>query len=231
MAHIVKFNKFNTSKINCEPVAKNKAGGNIVYLKYNEAKKIIIQTPIMMAPFGLSVFNDEANGVSKYSVDLSFKGQESDKNIEGFLNCMTNLDNFMIEQAVQNSKEWFGKKMSKEVVKELYRPLIKESKDPSKYASTIKFKIRNTGDKLNLEAFDDKQNSFDMDNFAPGCKARAIVELSSIWFVNKQFGCSFTVVQMQVSKPEKVQGFSFQPDTDDEEEEDEEESEYDEDEA
>jgi hypothetical protein len=225
MAQIIKYNHFQSSSIKCEPVAKNKAGGSVVYLKYNEMKKIVLQTPTMIAPFGLSIYNDEANGVSKYSLDLSFRDKEQDTKIQKFHNVISELDAFMIEKGVENSKEWFGKKMSKEVVEELYRPLIKESKDPSKYASTIKFKIRSSGDRLNLEAFDEQKEKFNMDNFAPGSKARTIIELTSIWFVNKQFGCTFNIIQLQATKPEKISGWAFQAESDEEEETDEEEEE------
>lgn len=226
MAQIIKYSVFDPINISCDQVTKNKAGGNIVYLKYFDQKKMNIQTPYMVSPFGLSTFNDESTGVVKYSVDMSFKGMNEDPKVKEFHDKMCQFDNYMIEKAVENSKEWFGKKYNKEVVSELYRPLVKEAKDPSKYAPTIKYKIRSNADKLNVEAWDEKKNSFDMNLFAPGCKARAIIEVSSIWFVNKQFGCTFTLLQCQVSKPEKIQGFSFQPDSDEEEEEEDEEIEY-----
>jgi len=223
MAQIIKSNAFSVKDIKCENVCKNKAGGNIVYLKYKDHKRIVIQTPQMSAPFGLSTYTDDNTGISKYSIDLSFKDKDSDSKVKHYHDIITELDEFMVSKAVDNSKEWFGKKMSKEVVEELYRPLIKESKDPSKYASTIKYKIRSIGEKMNLEAFDENKNIFDMSNFGPGSKVRCLIELSSIWFVNKQFGCTFTIVQIQVSKPERIQGFSFESDDDDDEEDDDEE--------
>lgn len=231
MAHqIIKSNKFDISQLSYDNVAKNKAGGNIVYLKYDNHKKIILQTPYMFAPFGISVFTDDSTNTSKYSLDFSFKDKETDDKVASFYSTLESIDDFMIQHAVTNSKEWFGKKMSAEVVKELYRPLIKESKDPAKYASTIKYKIRSNGDKLNVEAFDDNKEVFDMDNFVAGSKARALIELTSIWFVNKQFGCTFTTLSLQVSKPEKLSGFSFQPDSDEEDSDGvEDESDYEED--
>ena len=63
-----------------------------------------------------------------------------------------------------------------------------------------------------------QKSKFEMENFTNGSKMRAIVELTSIWFVNKQFGCTFNVLQCQVYKPEKIQGWAFEPDTDDDEE-------------
>lgn len=216
MAQIILPKSFDASKIQCEPVAKNKAGGNIVYLKYPDVKKMMLQTPYMVAPFGLSVFTDDSTNSSKYTMDLSFRDMNNDPKIKTFHDAIKQLDETMIKKGVENSKEWFGKKMSKEVVSELYRPLIKESKDPSKYAATIKYKIRTTGDTFNVEAFDEFQNKFDLDDFMAGSKARCIIELSSIWFVNKQFGCTFTLIQCQVTKPDKIQGFSFQAESDEE---------------
>jgi len=229
MSQVIKYNVFNPSNIHTDNVAKNKAGGNIVYLKYDENKKIILQTPVMVAPFGLSVYTDDNNSTTKYSIDLSFKNKDTDPKIATFHDTMQTLDKFMINKGVENSKEWFGKKMSKEVVEELYRPLIKESKDPDKYASTIKFKIRSSSDNFIMEAFDDNKNAFDMKNFSAGCKVRAIVELTSIWFVAKQFGCSLTILQTQISKPEKLVGFSFEPDSDDDDEDEEDDEEEEED--
>lgn len=220
MAQIILPKYFDASLITCETVCKNKAGGNIVYLKYPDTKKIMIQTPYMVAPFGMSVFTDESTNISKYTMDLSFKDINNDPKVKLFHDCISKLDGIMIQKGVENSKEWFGKKMSKEVVSELYRPLIKESKDPSKYAATIKYKVRTLGENFNVEAFDENKQKFDLDSFAPGSKARCIIELSSIWFVNKQFGCTFTLLQCQVTKPEKVQGFSFQPESDEEFEDD-----------
>ena len=227
MSQVIKYNNFNPSNIKTDNVTKNKAGGNIVYLKYDDTKKILLQTPVMMAPFGMSVYTDENTSTTKYSIDLSFKNKDTDSRISTFHDTMLALDKFMINKGVENSKEWFGKKMSKEVVEELYRPLVKESKDPSKYASTIKLKIRSSADNFIMEAFDDNKNHFDMKTLTPGCKVRAIVELTSIWFVAKQFGCSLTILQAQISKPEKLQGFSFEPESDeDDEDEDEDEDEY-----
>lgn len=218
MSLIIKSKTFDATNIQFDRVAKNKAGGNIVYFKYNvkeeQLKKIVLQTPKLIAPFGLSTFVDDITGITKYSIDLSFRNENEDKSIQNFKSMIQQIDSYMIENAVINSKEWFGKKLSLEVVKELYRPLIKYSRDPSKYADTIKFKIRNNIE--NIDAFDENKEKFDMNNFTSGSSVRCIVELASIWFVNKQFGCSLSLVQIQVFKLEKIQGFSFESDSDDE---------------
>ena len=46
-----------------------------------------------------------------------------------------------------------------------------------------------------------------------------LIECSSIWFVNKQFGVSWRLVQVELHKPDKISGFSFMEDSDNDEEE------------
>ena len=89
----------------------------------------------------MSTFTDEKTGAVKYSLDISFRGMESEPKIQEFHDKMHSIDEMLIKEGVAHSKEWFGKKMSKEVIQEFYRPLVKPSKDPEKYAPTMKFKI------------------------------------------------------------------------------------------
>ena len=211
---------FNTSKITNEPVKTNALGGKAVYLKYNDQKKITIQTPLVAAPFGLSTYTDDKTGVTKYSIDMSFKGSDADPKIKTLQTKMEELDNFVLSLAEKNSKEWLGKKMSKEVVEALYRPVVKQAKDPEKYAPTMKMKITNSsnGD-MNVEAYNTKRERVNLkEELTQGSRIRCLMECSSIWFVNKQFGVSWRLVQVEVHKPDKISGFSFMEDSDDDDE-------------
>lgn len=210
---------FNASDLSCEDVKTNSLGGKVVYLKYNDQKKLTMQTPLVSAPFGLSTYTDEKTGITKYSIDMSFKGMDSDPKIQTFHDKMIELDNHILELAEKNSKEWLGKKMSKEVVEALYRPVVKLAKDPEKYAPTMKMKITNgRNGEMNVEAYDSSRNKMDMKELTQGSRIRCLIECSSIWFVNKQFGVSWRLVQVEVHKPDKISGFSFMEDSDDEEE-------------
>lgn len=216
MSSVIMYKNFDSHALACGELTKNRAGGNQVALKYNENKQIIMQTPIMSAPFGLSEYTPEnGSGPVKYSLDLSFKGYDENIKLSQFLKTLADIDNQMIDLAVTNSRIWFGKQMSPEVVKELYRPLVKESKNPEKYAPTIKFKIRpsRTMDgHFNLEAFTSNRETFNMSDFQPGSSVKCIVEFSPIWFVNKQFGITLNLMQLEVTSLPigKLQGFAFQ---------------------
>lgn len=213
------YTTFDASELTCGESTKNRAGGNQVSLLYNGQKQIVLQTPAMSVPFGLSEFTPESNvGPVKYSLDLSFKGCDTNPKVEQFLKMVKTLDQKMIALAVENSKAWFGKPMSKEIVEELYRPLMKESKMPEKYAPTMKIKIRpsRNGDSFNLQAFTSDKEPFDMKEFQPGTNVKCIVDFSPVWFVNKQFGLTLNLIQVEiVSLPAgRLQGFAFQSDDD-----------------
>lgn len=216
---VMMYTKFDVNALNCGELTKNRAGGNQVSLKYNDNKRIVLQTPVVSVPFGLSEYTPENNaGPVKYSLDLSFKGSDTNPKVETFMQLMKRIDERMIDIAVENSKVWFNKQMSREVVEELYRPLVKPSKIPEKYAPTMKIKIRpsKNGEAFNLEAFTSEKQPFDMADFQAGSTVKCIVDFSPIWFVNKQFGLTLNLMQMElVSLPSgKLHGFAFQPEDD-----------------
>ena len=205
---------FNVENISFDELKKNSMGGNVVYMKYND-QKITYQTPVLTAPFGLSTYTEDKTGMKKFSIDASFRDYDIDPKINMFYQKMCDLDKFIVEHAVKNSKQWFGKKHSKEIIENFYRPLIKESKQPEKYAPTIKLKIQTyKNGNYNMESYDQERNKVNMDEeFKPGAKFQAILELGSVWFVNKtMFGVTFRVVQLQMFPMEKICGYSFQED-------------------
>lgn len=210
-SNIVLPKNFDCDKLGFDDLKLNSNGGKVVYMKYDGQQRLTMQTPKLTTPFGMSEFRDDKTGTVKYSIDVSFKGANDDSKIQTFYDKMAELDSKIVDFAVDNSKEWFGKKMKKEIVEELYRPLVKQSKDPEKYAPTMKFKIQNNSkDELMIEAFDDSRQTVDiMDTLKPGSKVRGIIECSSIWFVNKQFGVTWRAVQLEITKSDKLSGFSF----------------------
>ena len=214
MDSVVLHSRFNASDIVFQPITKTAKGSKIVYLNFPGGKKIQVQTPVMSAPFGISSFTDAATGVSSYSLDASFRGADNDPKIAGFLAKMKELDEVVIDAAVKNSADWFGKSMSKDVVANLTRSIVKEPSDP-KYASTIKFKIGN-GFGPDSTFYDESHNEVDKDYVTKGSTFRAIIELGSVWQVNRSFGVTWRLVQCAVvSRPDQgIQGFAMLEDDD-----------------
>ena len=222
--NIILAKNFDNQNVSYEPVKKNALGGNVVYLKYNGSPKLVLQTPILAAPFGLSTFTDDKSGQVKYSLDISFRGMEDDPKVKEFHDKMLEFDDALISEGVKNSKDWFGKKMSKEVVENFYRPLVKPSKDPSKYAPTMKFKILTNRDgSIAVDAYNhQKEKVLIEEALVPGGKVQGILECNSVWFVNKSmFGVSWRLVQLKIQKSDKIIGCSFLEDSDEDENEEE----------
>ena len=220
--NVMMHTKFDANALTCGECTKNRAGGNQVSLLYNNNRRIVVQTPMLFAPFGLSEYVPENNaGPIKYSIDLSFKGYDTDPNTKQFMDTIRSIDEKMVSLAVENSKTWFGKQMSKEIVEELYRPLVKESKQPDKYAPTLKLKIRpsrNSSDPFgDIQAFTSEKEPFNMKDFQSGTGVKCIIDFSPVWFVNKQFGLTLNLVQLEIKSTPvgKLNGFAFQSDDDD----------------
>ena len=215
MTTTITFTKdFQVSDIIFGAVQKNKVGGNIVYMNLN-GKRTTLQTPWLNAPFGLSTFTDD-NGNDKYSIDVSFKGMENDEKVKLFHSKMKELDNVILDKGVEMSKDWFGAKKKKEILEELYRPVVKLAKDPTKYAPTMKLKIQNL---QQLEVYDTEANKMNSDSITSGAQIQAIIQCSSVWFVNKTFGVTWNLVQLRMKPPDRISGFSFKAEEEDDLEE------------
>jgi len=196
---------FNPSLITFAPVSKTSKGSKIVYLNYN-ASRLTLQTPVMSAPFGVSRFEDATNG-SSFSLDASFRGLESNDKLAGFLAKCREFDDVILTTATRESKAWFGKEMSRELVGEFYRTLVREPSDP-RYAPTMRLKLT-----PNTEVYDENHNVVDQAYITKGCTFRAIVEPNSVFFVGKNFGVSFRIAQLAiVSRPDGLSGFAFKMD-------------------
>ena len=220
MSAVTIFNSFNVSEINVGKVYKNKMGAQSVPITKMNNAKIYIQTPNMFSPFGISEFVGE--NVTKYSLDLSFKNHEENNDISTMKLLIESIDNFMIDLGVHHSVEWFGKTMSRDVIEELYRPLIRIAKDPVKYAPTFKLKFRNgygkNSHEIQARAFDIDKNEMNVLDLQKGSSVKVIFEISPIWFVNKQFGISLNISQlMTISVPFQKSIEFFEDDMDDDE--------------
>ena len=53
-----------------------------------------------------------------------------------------------------------------------------------------------------------------------GCEVQALIEHSGIWFAGGKYGCSWKVVQLKVTAPSSIKGYSFIDSSDDEVEDD-----------
>ncbi len=182
-----------------------------------DGKPLRFQIPRMYMPFGLSGFTPEI-GQTKWNIDLSMKGwNEEDNYIKRFYEFLRNVEKHIISFIDENSVEIFGKKH--ECIESIFNSNIKEdfNRDP-------KFRVKvdtdyNNNIKPHIYDINEKDITTNAKN---GLYSKnscvALVELNSVYFLNKKFGFTWKLCQMKVFEAQRLHGFQFN--IADEEEED-----------
>lgn len=196
-------------------VEKTKAGGKIVNLSYPGLRRLQMQTPIVSLPFGINKPYLDGGEVQSLSLDLSFRGHDSKPHMANFLAKMRAMDEAVLRAAVQNSKDWFGKQMSEEIVREFFRPLVREGKEP--YPPTMKVKVPMYNGIPNANIFSEAKEAVALEYITKGTQAKFLLEATSVWFVARNFGVTWRLKQaLVVSRPNNGNECAFLADESDE---------------
>jgi hypothetical protein len=211
MSSIVQPASFNVSKISLSAVKASPAiaGFKSAYLNYNDGSSLTFQTPSLPCPFGLSVFDKSTP--PKYTVDIALKGYEDNAKVKAFYNALEALDTYMIDQGVKNSKSWFGKEKSREVIEDSYTSLLKWSKDKNSgerkpYPPSLKIKLTK---KYGTDDFECKfytaksepiQDTPLEDILVKKCDITALIQCTGVYIANGKFGLGFKAVQIRMDK-------------------------------
>lgn len=206
---------FDVSKVHYGTPRTNDNGGKSIYLSFNKSP-IVLQTPEMFAPFGKQKWDNE-KGVSKYTLDLSFKGMETRENLKMFFDKMNELDEKLIDDGVANSFEWLKKKgASREVVKALYTKLVRHPVDKNtgeinhKYPPTFKLTLPWKDGAFQCEVYDASRKLVDLNTLeTKGARVTAIIQCLGIWVAAGKYGCTWKVLQMRVVPPQSIKGYAF----------------------
>tara|TARA_Y100000389_G_scaffold201500_1_gene244371 strand:- start:7070 stop:7819 length:750 start_codon:yes stop_codon:yes gene_type:complete len=199
--------------------------GQIAYVNY-KSKPLVIQTPSMKCPYGLSHFTADGER-SKYSLDLSFGGNS--KNIGTLKEVLESIDEKVLDESTKKSLAWFKKKsQSRDVSQALYTSSVKvatENGEPTdKYAPTFKTKVPNYDGKFKVQCYDDEKkplDNTDMSSLIPkGQAVRALVKLSGVWFAGGKFGITWELQQLKLTPRSQIKDYAFADDSDDDENED-----------
>jgi hypothetical protein len=164
----------------------------------------------MYMPFGISGFVPEV-GPTKYNVDFAIKGfDEEGSYMKKFYESLRALENKIIDAVVEQSETIFGTKMSKEELLPMFNSNVKESPDRE---PKFRVKVDTTiDDQIKANVFDADKNP-KKDQVTNGLYARnsghAIVELNSVYFLNRKFGCTWKLHQLIVYEPQNLKGFQF----------------------
>src|SRR6056300_1111030 len=168
-----------------------------IVLSTKEGTPMRIQFPRLYMPFGVSGFTPEV-GPTKYNVDLALKGYDEEGSY---------IKKFYESQ----SQKIFEKKMTREEIEPMFNSNIKESPDREP-----KFRVKVDTDHnsmIKAAVYDANKNAIKTE-VSNGLYARnsghAIVELNSVYFLNRKFGCTWKLNQLVVYEPQNLKGFQFQ---------------------
>lgn len=237
---IVKAKSFTPSEVTYKPATVDSRGGKKVQLRLS-GQPLVISAP-MMFTWGVNERVDENSGRVSYDVALVFENDKS-SGVASFCDKMKELQEKILEDAVANSKAWFGKsKMSKEVAEAMMYPILKYPKDKMSgepdYSRnpSMKLKIPYWEGKFNIELYDTKSKPI----FLPtkdGCEGpqgdknpvdvvpsrsyvKGLIACNGLWMAGGRFGVTWKLVQAQVRAPVRLVGTGvchLEADSDDDE--------------
>jgi len=216
----------SVDEINFSELKKNDYGGGSLYVNYNN-RPLIIQTPYMSTPFGVSAYEPTDGGKTKYSLDLSFRDVDNNPSVRHFLDTLTKFDEKLVDAALANSLAWFKTKhTSKEVIKALFSGQVRHSIDRetgeinTAYKPTFKVKVPYSNDRCTVEVYDEEKTRVEYEHLdevvSKGAKVRVVMSCSGVWFAGGKFGVSWRLMHLQKKGGPALNQFAFQEDSDEE---------------
>ena len=178
-------------------------GGRVVHMNFADGP-IILQTANMFCPFGLKDWEKKQN----YTLDLSFKGRESDPKVKAFFDKINELDEKLISDCVANGVTWLKKPISsKEVASIVYTKQIRYTKDKTgavdeRFPPTFKVKVPFKDGEFIPDVYDSSRNLIDLNDVeTKGSTIVAIIQCMGLWVADGKFGCSWKIMQMRIVPP------------------------------
>ena len=219
---------FDVARITYSTPKQLETGAKSIYISYNE-KPLLVQTPDMQAPFGISMWPGERGAPDKYNVDVSFAGRETRPQLQAFFGVLESISERVITDAMDNSQAWFKRRFpSRDVVEALYTPIIKYSKDRetgevnTQYPPNFKMSLPFRDGQFQFPVYDGSRNLLNLldiassDTRGKGSRVSAIVQCSAVWIAASKFGVTWKVRQLRISEPARLTGYAFQRTEEDE---------------
>jgi len=217
MSNVVYPSNFQAKNISVSAPRTLQSGAKQAYLNYG-GERLVMQTAVaMQSPFGLNAFQNQ-QGQNEYSVDLSFRGHEQRPEVKEFMHVLEQMDEYMINEGVKNSKAWFKADLNKEVIKAFYTPCLKYSKDKEgnllSYPPNIKVKLPKRNGEWDTKFYDLNGTPYRgvpvEDLIVKGTQITAIIECGGVWFAGSKYGLTWRAKQIAIHKlPEKMGEFAF----------------------
>lgn len=205
MVKIINIKDIDLSKLEYHDPVNGKFGGKSLRVTYG-GEKVCLEVSRCDLPFGVNEYESQYG--KKYSVDLSLN--EGNRDFETFLQ---KFDDLNVEKGLERSREWFSKDLDRDIVEQLYKKQLRRSEN---YNPLMRAKIINNAIGPLCTVFDNNRNVIDLHSVQKRSEVSAVIELTGIYFVAKEFGVTWKLVQLMVHPKLDMSGYAFVDDSDDE---------------
>jgi hypothetical protein len=176
-------------------------------------KTLTFQIPRLYMPFGISGFAYQGRPI-QWNVELALKGwDKEDGYVSKFYNFVKDIENMIIEKVTTEKHIIFGNSdISDDDIRKMFNSNLKDAANG--YEPKLRVKADVHPDTMTKFKVFDSQDE-DITQFAvDGLHARksvvSVVELSSVYFMNRKFGLVWRMAQMQVHEPQRLKGLHIQ---------------------
>ena len=194
-----------------QPKVNASGGKNIPIFNRVARSGLKVSTPMMLT-WGVNENDFDGTGKKTYDMSLQFPSAEyATADTSAFLDNLKRLETMVKEQACANSKAWFGKVQSAEVVEAFWTPMLRYPKDKATgepdytKSPTFRVKLPFWDGKFKFEIFNvkgelvfPKDDINIMDVVPKGSEAKIILQCGGIWFAGGKFGITWKPFQMIV---------------------------------
>lgn len=229
---IINGTNIDTSVFSYSTPKAHVSGGKVVNL-YNKHYKesLTLSTPLMLT-WGAQEGQEQGTGkpTGKYTMSLQFPSKDfPNPDADAFLDSMKRLQEKIKEDAMANSREWFGKDIkSSEVIDEKFNYMLRYPKvakgsaevDESR-APTLTVKIPQWSGVWKPEIYDEegeplyingKVNSHltPLEFLKPKSHVMCLIQCGGLWFINGKVSITWNLKQAMVQKPKaSIEGTCF----------------------
>jgi hypothetical protein len=196
-----------------------------INIKY-DGQNVGFRLPRLNFPGGMMERTDEKSGTTSYTLMGTLRGCDSygkeranpNDEIGALYNFLLDLNDKIIQSAVENSVKWFGKKRSEEAIRDGFKPLMRISADKvdgeyqpnGKYPPSVQLKIPVYDNRVNTDIVDVRGNPMYVTpsslktTFVKGCDGNVAVTGSIYVMAGGGFGVTWRVTHAQVFQQERL---------------------------
>lgn len=204
-------------------VKVNNSGGKSVGILNAASNSVLnVQTPLMLT-WGVNENTDKKTGeIQSYTMALQFPSDEyKTPQVSKFFANMQQFEAKIKRDAIANSKEWFGKAMSAEVIGAIFTPMLYYSKNPAtgepdlSKNPTLKVKLPfYDGEWKGIEIYDTENTTLfpssdgktPKDIITKGSDVSLIITCGGLWFAGGSFGVTWRLFQAVLKPKASLRG-------------------------